>query len=57
MKKKSLILIVAGMFVIVTSQFITHFASTTDFFSGALLGLGIGIMFLGLVRLRPKTAK
>ncbi len=57
MKNKSLILIVAGMFVIVTSQFITHFASTTDFFSGALLGVGIGIMFLGLVRLRPKTAK
>ncbi len=57
MKKKSLILIVAGMFVIVASQFITHFASTTDFFSGALLGVGIGIIFLGLVRLRPKTAK
>ncbi len=57
MKKKTLMLIVAGMSVIVASQFITHFASTSDFLSGALLGIGIGILFLGLFRLRPKTAK
>ncbi|WP_157608583.1 hypothetical protein [Roseivirga seohaensis] len=57
MKKKSLILIVAGMSVIVASQFITHFVSTSDFLGGALLGIGIGIIFLGLVRLKPKSAK
>ncbi|WP_157716224.1 hypothetical protein [Roseivirga echinicomitans] len=57
MKKKSLILTVAGMSVIVVSQFITHFASTSDFLSGALLGVGIGILFLGLVRLRTKAVK
>ena len=57
MKKKALIIIVAGMSVIVTSQFITHFATTSDFLNGALLGVGIGILFLGLVRLRTKAVK
>tara|TARA_A100000171_G_scaffold47727_1_gene54135 strand:+ start:179 stop:352 length:174 start_codon:yes stop_codon:yes gene_type:complete len=56
MKKKSLILIAAGMSVIVASQFITHFVSTSDFLSGALLGIGIGLLIMAVAINRPKSA-
>tara|TARA_R110000796_G_scaffold77585_2_gene173444 strand:- start:17130 stop:17303 length:174 start_codon:yes stop_codon:yes gene_type:complete len=56
MKKKSPILIVAGILVIVVSQMIKQFATTSDFLGGAILGIGIGLLIMAVAINRPKSA-
>jgi|GEM_PF-4437512 len=56
MKKKSPILIVAGILVIVASQMIKQFATTSDFLGGAILGIGIGLLIMAVTINRPKSA-
>ncbi len=54
-KSKNLQLIVIGLLTISSSQVVEHFLKMPDLVSGILMGIGIGIMILSLLRqkLRP----
>lgn len=56
-KKNALILMTTGMFVIATSQIITHFVSVPDFMKGTFLGIGIGLLILSVTFGNFKTAQ
>lgn len=56
-KKNSLTLITIGMFVIATSQIITHFFELPDLAKGSFFGIGLGLSILSLTLGNFKTAQ
>ncbi len=55
-KRKNLVLLLTsiGLFIIAISQIIWHFLEIPDFYNGALIGIGIGLMVFTLVNGRKK---
>ena len=47
-KRKTLIILSTGLFVIAISQIVGHFVSLNDFTKGSLLGIGIGLLVTSL---------
>ncbi|MDT0686179.1 hypothetical protein [Autumnicola psychrophila] len=56
-RRKSLILIALGMFVIAVSQFITRYTEIPDIAQGVLTGIGIGLLLTAILFGRFKTAR
>ena len=48
-KKKAIILLVLGLFIIVTSQIFAYYVEFPDFAKGALMGIGIGLLGTSLM--------
>ncbi|WP_055445327.1 hypothetical protein [Lacinutrix himadriensis] len=55
-KRKTLILISIGMFVIATSQILSQFMGLTDLTKGAFMGIGIGLLLTPMIFEKFKTA-
>ncbi|WP_405576893.1 hypothetical protein [Winogradskyella sp. Asnod2-B02-A] len=55
-KRRTLILISFGMFVIATSQIFSHFIELSDLMKGAFTGIGIGLLLTSLIFGNFKTA-
>ena len=55
-KRRTLILISFGMFVIATSQIFSHFIELSDLMKGASTGIGIGLLLTSLIFGNFKTA-
>ncbi|WP_117884530.1 hypothetical protein [Aureibaculum luteum] len=56
-KRKSLLLLSAGMFVIATAQVATHYLELTDLAKGSFIGIGIGLLLTALFFGNFKTAQ
>jgi len=56
-KTKSLILIAIGIFVIASSQIVSHYVKLSDFTNGSFIGIGIGLLLIGLIFGNLKTAR
>ncbi|MCX2679955.1 hypothetical protein OOZ15_08410 [Galbibacter sp. EGI 63066] len=56
-KRKTLILISVGMFVIATSQILSQFIELTDLAKGSFMGIGIGLLLTSMVFGNFKTAQ
>ncbi|MDN3665580.1 hypothetical protein ACFFU1_16505 [Algibacter miyuki] len=48
-KKKTLILLSIGMFVIATSQIFSQFMELSDFAKGSFMGIGLGLLLTALI--------
>ena len=48
-KRKALILISSGLFVIATSQVFSHYIALPDFVLGVLMGVGIGLLLTATI--------
>ncbi|MBL6447754.1 hypothetical protein JMN32_15655 [Fulvivirga sp. 29W222] len=55
MKRRTLTLLVVGLFVFAMAQVIGHYAGLADFEYGILMGVGIGLMTLSLIKGRLMT--
>jgi len=55
-KRKTLLLISIGMFVIATSQIFSQFMELTDLMKGSFIGIGIGLLITSMVFGNFKTA-
>ena len=56
-KRKSLILMSIGMFVIAVSQILSHFVELPDLTKGLFFGIGIGMLLLAIIFNNFKTAQ
>lgn len=56
-KRKSLILLSSGMFVIAISQILSHFVELPDLAKGLFIGIGIGMLLLAIIFGNRKTAQ
>jgi hypothetical protein len=56
-KRKTLILISIGMFVIATSQIFSQLMELTDLMKGAFMGVGIGLLLTSMIFGDFKTAE
>lgn len=56
-KKKTLILISTGMFVIAASQIFSQFIELTDLAKGSFMGIGIGLLLTSMIFGNFKTAQ
>lgn len=56
-KKKSLVLLSIGLFVIAVSQILSHFVGLPDLAKGSFVGIGIGMLLLATILGNLKTAK
>ena len=56
-KRKSLILMSIGMFVIAVSQIFSHFVEFPDLTKGLFFGIGIGMLLLAIIIGNFKTAQ
>ncbi len=56
-KKRALILLSVGMFVIATSQIISRFADLSDLAIGLFNGIGIGLLILSVTFGNFKTVQ
>ncbi|WP_131726179.1 hypothetical protein [Chryseobacterium sp. Leaf405] len=56
-KKNALIIMIIGMFVIATSQIISHFVKLPDLAKGSFIGIGIGLLILSVIFGNFKTSK
>ena len=48
-KKKAIILLVLGLFIMVTSQIFAYYVEFPDFAKGSLMGIGIGLLGTSLM--------
>lgn len=48
-KRKSLILLVIGLFIIAISQILSHLMELPDFAKGSFMGIGIGLLLTSLI--------
>jgi hypothetical protein len=56
-KRKSLILLSSGIFVIAISQIISRFVELPDLAKGLFIGIGIGMLLLAIIFGNRKTAQ
>ncbi|WBU88550.1 hypothetical protein [Cellulophaga omnivescoria] len=56
-KRRALILLSIGMFVIATSQILSHFFQLPDFAKGSFIGIGIGLLLTSLIFGNFKTVR
>ncbi|WP_162628032.1 hypothetical protein [Arcticibacterium luteifluviistationis] len=56
-KRKALILLSIGLFVIASSQIFSHFIELTDFTKGSFIGIGIGLLLTSIVFGNFKTVQ
>ncbi|QRM90367.1 hypothetical protein FG167_14345 [Lacinutrix sp. WUR7] len=56
-KRKALLLIPIGMFVIAASQVFSHYFALPDFAKGSFVGIGIGLLIIALIYGNFRTAK
>ena len=56
-KRKSLILLSSGMFVIAISQILSHFVELPDLAKGLFIGIGISMLLLAIIFGNRKTAQ
>jgi hypothetical protein len=55
-KNNRSIFLFIGLLIISVSQIVLHFTTMPDFVTGSLMGIGIGIMLLAIIRPKPKAA-
>ena len=55
--RKSILLIVAGILLVASTQILNHYVHLSDFLSGGLIGLGLGLLIIALFSRRTKIAK
>ncbi|WP_179334513.1 hypothetical protein [Winogradskyella costae] len=56
-KKKTLLLISTGIFIVAISQIFARFTELPDVARGSFIGIGIGLLLTGLIFDKLKTAK
>ena len=56
-KRKALILLSIGMFIIATSQVFSHYFELPDLVNGSLIGIGIGLLLTSLIFGNFKTVR
>ncbi|GJM33639.1 MAG: hypothetical protein DHS20C18_26400 [Saprospiraceae bacterium] len=56
-KRKPLILMSIGLFVIASSQILSHLMELPDLVNGSLFGIGIGLLLTSLIFGNFKTAQ
>jgi hypothetical protein len=47
------ILLSSGLLLLIASILLNHFYSLDDFFSGIIAGVGIGLLFLSVLKRKP----
>ncbi len=50
MSKKSRMVFLIGVFIIATFGIVSHYTPVPDFYKGSLLGIGMGLMILALIK-------
>jgi hypothetical protein len=48
-KRKSVLLLSTGLFVIAISQLLTHYVEVSDVTNGSLIGIGFGLLLTALI--------
>lgn len=48
-QRKTLLLLCAGLFVIATSQILTHYVQVPDFIKASATGIGIGLLLTAII--------
>ncbi|WP_452230046.1 hypothetical protein [Lacinutrix sp. MEBiC02404] len=56
-KRKALLLIPLGMFVIAASQVFSHYFALPDFAKGSFVGIGIGVLLVATIYRNFRTVK
>ncbi|MFT5754104.1 MAG: hypothetical protein ACI924_001331 [Flavobacterium sp.] len=56
-KRKALILLSIGIFIIATSQVFSHYIELPDLANGSLIGIGIGLLLTSLIFGNFKTVR
>jgi hypothetical protein len=54
LKNKLLLLTTIGLTIVALSQIIWHYLELPDFLNGALIGVGLGLMFIAIFKRRKK---